>query len=98
MTEGGLRLQSVPSVTHPIRVALADDSYLVRQALGAILAREDGVELVASCPDANSLLVAVEAERPAVVVTDIRMPPSGDDEGIRVAVELRRTHPEIGVV
>jgi DNA-binding NarL/FixJ family response regulator len=98
MTDSGSRLRSVPSVTHPIRVALADDSYLVRQALGAIFAREDGVELVASCPDATSLLVVVEAEHPAVVVTDIRMPPSGDDEGIRVAAELRRTHPEIGVV
>jgi DNA-binding NarL/FixJ family response regulator len=84
--------------TSPIRVALADDSYLVRQALTAILAREDLVELVASCPDATSLRAAVEAEHPAVVVTDIRMPPSGDDEGIRVAAELRRTHPEIGVV
>jgi DNA-binding NarL/FixJ family response regulator len=81
-----------------IRVALADDSYLMRQALAAVLAREDSIELVASCSDAGSLLAAVEAEHPAVVITDIRMPPSGDDEGIRVAAELRRTHPEIGVV
>jgi DNA-binding NarL/FixJ family response regulator len=81
-----------------IRVAFADDSYLMRQALAAVLAREDSIELVASCSDAGSLLAAVEAEHPAVVITDIRMPPSGDDEGIRVAAELRRTHPEIGVV
>jgi DNA-binding NarL/FixJ family response regulator len=81
-----------------IRVALADDSYLMRQALAAVLAREDSIELVASCSDAGSLLAAVKAEHPAVVITDIRMPPSGDDEGIRVAAELRRTHPEIGVV
>jgi DNA-binding NarL/FixJ family response regulator len=104
-SQGG-RHQPAPSApTHtsrahrsPIRVALADDSFLVRQALTAILAREDRVELVASCSDATSLLDAVESEHPAVVVTDIRMPPSGDNEGIRVAAELHRTHPEIGVV
>jgi DNA-binding NarL/FixJ family response regulator len=87
---------SVP--TSPIRVALADDSYLMRQALAAVLAGEDRVELVASCSDATSLLAAVEVEHPAVVITDIRMPPFGDDEGIRLAAELHRTHPEVGVV
>jgi DNA-binding NarL/FixJ family response regulator len=79
-------------------VALADDSYLVRQALTMILQREERIELVATCSDATALLAAVEAERPAVVVTDIRMPPSGDNEGIRVAAVLRRDHPEVGVV
>ncbi len=82
----------------PIRVALADDSYLVRQALIAILARSEEVELVASYADATSLLAGIESDRPDVVLADIRMPPSGDDEGIRLAAELRRTHPEIGVV
>jgi DNA-binding NarL/FixJ family response regulator len=82
----------------PIRVALADDSYLVRQALVSILAHAEGVALVASYSDATSLLAAVECDRPDVVVTDIRMPPSGDDEGIRLAAELRRRYRGIGVV
>jgi DNA-binding NarL/FixJ family response regulator len=82
----------------PIRVALADDSYLVRQALVSILTHSEEVALVASYTDAISLLAAVECDRPDVVLTDIRMPPSGDDEGIRLAAELRRRRPEIGVV
>jgi len=84
--------------TPPIRVALADDSLLVREALERILEREDGIELVASCPDRGSLLAAVERERPGVVVTDVRMPPRFEDEGIAIARTLRDTHPEIGVV
>ena len=56
------------------------------------------MEIVADCEDGATLLAAVERERPDVVVTDVRMPPSGDDEGIRVAQRLRKTHPEIGVV
>jgi DNA-binding NarL/FixJ family response regulator len=79
-------------------VALADDSYLVRQALVSILTRSEEMTLVASYSDATSLLAAVERDRPDVVLTDIRMPPSGDDEGIRLAAELRRRHPGMGVV
>jgi DNA-binding NarL/FixJ family response regulator len=82
----------------PIRVVLADDSYLVREAIVHVLDTEPDFELVATCEDGESLLAAVEAERPHVVLTDIRMPPSGDDEGITVANRLRTTHPEIGVV
>ncbi|HEY4281261.1 MAG TPA: response regulator transcription factor [Conexibacter sp.] len=81
-----------------IRVVLADDSFLMREAVAAILAPEPGVELVAACADRASLLEAVERERPQVVVTDIRMPPSLDDEGIQIANELHTTHPEVGVV
>lgn len=84
--------------THPIRVVVADDSYLVREALARILSSHPSVELVARCSDARALVAAVEEYHPAVVVTDIRMPPEGDEEGIRVASELRRTHPDIGVV
>jgi DNA-binding NarL/FixJ family response regulator len=81
-----------------IRVVLADDSYLVREALDHVLAADDGIEVVATCRDRDSLLAAVETERPDVVVTDIRMPPADADEGLQVAAALRRTHPEIGVV
>jgi DNA-binding NarL/FixJ family response regulator len=82
----------------PIRVVLADDSYLVREALTHVLAPADGVEVVATCNDGESLLRAVAAEQPDVVVADIRMPPSDTDEGVRVAAQLRETHPGIGVV
>jgi DNA-binding NarL/FixJ family response regulator len=82
----------------PIRVVYADDSFLMRQALEAVLERLDGVEVVAGCLDGDTLLAAVEEQRPDVVVTDMRMPPSGDEEGIRVANRLRQRHPSIGVV
>ena len=81
-----------------IRVVLADDSYLVREALHHVLAAAGGIEVVASCHDRRSLSHAIEAERPDVVVTDIRMPPSESDEGLQVAADLRHTHPEVGVV
>ncbi len=86
------------SAARPIRVVLADDSYLIREAITHMLDSEPGFILVATCEDGDSLLAAVEDERPDVVLTDIRMPPSGDDEGIRVASRLRETHPDVGVV
>jgi DNA-binding NarL/FixJ family response regulator len=81
-----------------IRVLLADDSYLVREAITHVLDSEPGFELVAAVDNGDALLAAVEEEQPDVVLTDIRMPPSGDDEGIKVANRLRETHPELGVV
>jgi DNA-binding NarL/FixJ family response regulator len=82
----------------PIRVVYADDSFLMRQALEAVLERLEGVEVVAGCADGDAVLAAVEEQRPTVVVIDMRMPPSGDEEGIRVANRLRQRHPSIGVV
>jgi DNA-binding NarL/FixJ family response regulator len=82
----------------PIRVVLADDSYLIREAITHVLDSEPRFVIVATCEDGESLLAAVEAEQPDVVLTDIRMPPSGDDEGITVANRLRETHPDVGVV
>ena len=82
----------------PIRVVVADDSFIVREGVQQVLARALEVEVVASCGDADSVLEAIETERPDVLVTDIRMPPTGTDEGIRLAARLRDAHPEIGVV
>ena len=79
-------------------MVLADDSYLVREAITHVLETESGFELVATCDSGDALLAAVEADAPDVVLTDIRMPPSGDEEGITIANTLRETHPEVGVV
>jgi DNA-binding NarL/FixJ family response regulator len=81
-----------------IRVVLGDDSYLAREALTHVLDAADGIEVVATCVDEGSLLLAVEAHHPDVVVTDIRMPPTNVDEGLKVAAALRETHPYVGVV
>jgi DNA-binding NarL/FixJ family response regulator len=81
-----------------IRVIVADDSLIVREGVQQVLAASPTLDVVATCGDLPSLLDAVERERPDVVLTDIRMPPSNTDEGIRVAAELRELHPEIGVV
>jgi DNA-binding NarL/FixJ family response regulator len=82
----------------PIRLVLAEDQYLVREALQRLLETRDDFEIAAVCEDLDSLLEAVDAERPDVVVTDIRMPPGNTDEGIQAATRLRATSPEIGVV
>jgi DNA-binding NarL/FixJ family response regulator len=82
----------------PIRIVLAEDHYLVREGVRRLLATQPDVEVVAVCGDLDSLLAAVDAERPEVVITDIRMPPDRGDEGIRAAERLRETHPDVGVV
>ena len=82
----------------PIRVVAADDSYMIREFLGSVLASAPEVDLVSVCSDAKELMAALESESPEVVLTDIRMPPFGADEGIRIAARLRETAPEVGVV
>ena len=82
----------------PIRVVVADDSAAVREVLALILDRSPDIELVAIAEDEPALLAAIEETRPDVVVTDVRMPPTGTDEGVRVAARLATSHPEIGVV
>ena len=81
-----------------IRIVLAEDQYLVREGLRRLLEAQDGLEVVSVCGDLGSLLAQVDAERPDVVVTDIRMPPGNLDEGIQAATRLRETNPEVGVV
>ena len=82
----------------PIRVVIAEDHHLLREGIRRLLETHDEVDVVATCGDLESLLSAVEAERPDVVVTDIRMPPLGADEGIQAAARLRETNPDTGVV
>jgi DNA-binding NarL/FixJ family response regulator len=82
----------------PIRLVLAEDHYLVREGVRRLLETQPDLEVAAVCGDLHSLLAAVEAERPNVVITDIRMPPGETDEGIQAARQLRETDPEVGVV
>jgi DNA-binding NarL/FixJ family response regulator len=82
----------------PIRLVLAEDHYLVREGIRRLLETRPEFEVVAACGDLETLLDAVDAERPDVVVTDIRMPPGNTDEGVQAAGRLRETNPEIGVV
>ncbi|MGN6371759.1 MAG: response regulator [Solirubrobacteraceae bacterium] len=86
------------SVAGVVRVAVADDSVVIREGLAAMLAEEPGIELIGACSDGDELERLALRERPDVVITDIRMPPSGELEGIRVAARLRDADPSIGVV
>lgn len=81
-----------------VRVVLAEDNTLLREGIEQLISRQDGLELVGAAMDLPGLLALVEQEKPDVVVTDIRMPPSGTDEGVRAATSLRDGHPQIGVV
>ncbi|MFI5261697.1 MAG: response regulator [Candidatus Limnocylindrales bacterium] len=81
-----------------LRVVVADDSYLIREAVTRILASEPEVDVVGECGDGETLLELVAEQQPDVVVTDVRMPPRGDDEGIRVANQLRTMAPRTGLV
>jgi len=82
----------------PIRVAIAEDSVLVREGLVRLL-RETGFEVVAAVGDTGGLLASIDADRPDVVILDIRMPPTHTDEGIRLASAIRaREGRRVGVL
>jgi DNA-binding NarL/FixJ family response regulator len=81
-----------------IRVAIADDSPLIRQGVEALLGREPDIAVVAVCEDGKQLEHAVAGESPDAVVLDIRMPPSGALEGLRLARLMRERRPAMGVV
>ena len=85
-------------VSRQIRVVVAEDSYVIREFLTATLSAAPEVELVAVCTNGKELQTAIGTWEPDVVLTDIRMPPSGAEEGVRIAAGLRDTHPDIGVV
>jgi DNA-binding NarL/FixJ family response regulator len=80
-----------------LRVAVADDSVLLREGLVRVL-EDAGVEVVGSFGDAETLLAAVPDLEPDAVVLDVRMPPTFRDEGVRAAIELRRRHPGIAIL
>jgi DNA-binding NarL/FixJ family response regulator len=79
-------------------VVIAEDNALLRDGLVRLVDAQADLEVVAACGDLPDLLSAVDEHRPDVVVTDIRMPPTGTDEGIQAAADLRIAAPSIGVV
>jgi DNA-binding NarL/FixJ family response regulator len=82
----------------PLRVVVADDNYLVREGVSALLTEAAGVDVVAAVGDADALMDAVAEHRPDAVLTDIRMPPTFTTEGIRAAKRIRAEQPGTGVV
>jgi DNA-binding NarL/FixJ family response regulator len=80
-----------------VRVVIADDSRLVREGIASFL-RGEGIEVVAQAENPEELIAAVDEHEPDVAIVDIRMPPTQTDEGIQAAHEIRRRHPEIGIV
>jgi DNA-binding NarL/FixJ family response regulator len=85
-------------MAEPLRVVIAEDNYLVREGTRRLLEDSGEVHVVAAVGSAEELLDAVDRLRPAAVLTDIRMPPGHDMEGIAAAHEIRARHPEVGVV
>jgi DNA-binding NarL/FixJ family response regulator len=81
-----------------LRVLVAEDNLLVREGIVKLLNACPEMEVIGACSTYDELIAAAEADQPDVVLTDIRMPPTGTDEGIRAALELREKQPGIGVV
>jgi DNA-binding NarL/FixJ family response regulator len=81
-----------------LRVVVGEDSLLVREGLQQLLAASPNIEVAATCGDLDSLREAIDSQRPDVVLTDIRMPPTNTEEGIALAAGLRESHPAMGVV
>jgi DNA-binding NarL/FixJ family response regulator len=80
-----------------VRVAIAEDGVLLREGLTRLLG-EAGFEVVAQCEDADDLLLKVRGNSLDAVIVDIRLPPTHSDEGLRAAIEIRESHPSIGVL
>jgi DNA-binding NarL/FixJ family response regulator len=81
-----------------VTVVVGEDSVLVREGIATLVAPSPDIEVLALCADRDELDSAIDTHTPDVVVTDIRMPPSGTDEGIQLAERLRETSPGTGVV
>lgn len=80
-----------------MRVAIAEDSVLLREGLSRLLS-DAGLDVVATCENAENLLLRVRSDPPDVVIVDIRLPPTHTDEGMRAALEIRARHPGMGVL
>jgi DNA-binding NarL/FixJ family response regulator len=80
-----------------MRIVIAEDAAVIRAGLAEILA-DRGHEVVATVGDADALRAAVHDHRPDVAVVDVRMPPGHTDEGLRAAIEIRRDHPDLGIL
>lgn len=109
-TVGSLNLKGVPEPVSayavpwaalpevdPLRVIVADDAALIRSGIVRLLA-ESGFEVLAEVGDGEALIAAVDTNPPDLVVTDIRMPPTNTDEGIRAAASIRAAHPDVAVL
>src|SRR5439155_2198918 len=81
----------------PVRVAIAEDSVLLREGLARLL-DDAGFDVVAQCENADDLLLKVRSYSPDVAIVDIRLPPTHNDEGLRAALEIRAKHPGVGVL
>ncbi len=82
----------------PIRVLVAEDNVLLRDGITRLINASDDLELAGECGNYDELLALAEEAKPDVVLTDIRMPPTGTDEGVRAAAALRLSQPMVGVV
>jgi DNA-binding NarL/FixJ family response regulator len=80
-----------------VRVAIAEDSVLLREGLARLLS-DGGFDVVAQCGDADDLLLKVRSYAPDVAIVDIRLPPTHNDEGLRAALEIRSKYPDVGVL
>lgn len=90
-------VQPTPRLVEALRVIVADDSMLIREGLVRLLA-EAGIEVVSEAGTGEDLLRKVRLLEPDVVVVDIRMPPTHTSEGLKAAMEIRRQHPNVGVL
>jgi DNA-binding NarL/FixJ family response regulator len=81
-----------------LRVVFAEDNFLVREGVTSLLAEDEGIDVVTTATDLDSLITSVAECSPDVVLTDIRMPPTHTNEGIRAAKRIRSEHPGVGVV
>lgn len=81
-----------------LRVVVAEDSLLVREGIRRLIDNEPDLQLAGVHHEVDGLLAGVDADPPDVVLTDIRMPPTGTDEGVRAARRLAQSHPDLGVL
>src|SRR3954465_10811893 len=91
------RWRNARSSGDPVRVAIAEDSVLLREGLARLLG-DAGFDVTAQCEDAEKLLEEGERHPPDAAIVDIRLPPTFNDEGLRAALEIRASHPSVGVL